>query len=149
MPACAEGARVVLAGIERTLDRFGVRFDTYKSERELAESGEIEAAVARLREAGAVYDADGAVWFRSSAYGDDKDRVLIRSNGLHTYFAADCAYIVDKFARGFDRLLYVWGADHHGDVRRVTGAAKAMGYDAAAWRWCSISSSPSSARASR
>ena len=128
----AEGARVVLAGIERTLDRFGVRFDTYKSEGELAASGEIEAAVARLREAGAVYDADGAVWFRSSAYGDDKDRVLIRSNGLHTYFAADCAYIVDKFARGFDRLVYVWGADHHGDVRRVTGAAQAMGYDAAA-----------------
>jgi arginyl-tRNA synthetase len=125
----AEGARRVLAGVAHTLDRFGVRFDSYKSERELSESGEIAAAVARLREAGAVYEAEGAVWFRSSAYGDDKDRVLIRSNGLHTYFAADCAYIVDKFGRGFERLVYVWGADHHGDVRRVTGAAQAMGYD--------------------
>ena len=69
------------------------------------------------------------MWFRSTAFGDDKDRVLIRSNGQHTYFAADCAYVIDKFWRGFDHLLYVWGADHHGDVVRVTGAATALGYD--------------------
>ena len=82
-----------------------------------------------MRGAGAVYDSDGAVWFRSTAFGDDKDRVLVRSNGLHTYFAADCAYLVDKFARGFDHLVYMWGADHHGDVARVRGAAQTLGYD--------------------
>jgi arginyl-tRNA synthetase len=86
-------------------------------------------AVQRLRRAGLAYDADGAVWFRSTEFGDDKDRVLIRSNGRHTYFAADCAYVIDKFSRGFDHVVYVWGADHHGDVARVRGAAQALGYD--------------------
>jgi arginyl-tRNA synthetase len=127
-----EGARRVLVGIGRTLERFGVRFDTYRSERDLAEAGEIDAAIERLRAAGAVYENDGAVWFRSTAYGDDKDRVLIRSSGAHTYFAADCAYLIDKLGRGFDRLVYVWGADHHGDVVRVRGAARAMGFDVSA-----------------
>lgn len=125
----AEGVARVLRWIEATLERFGVRFDVYFRESELAAKGEIEAAVERLRDAGVVYDAEGAAWFRSTAYGDDKDRVVIRSNGQHTYFGADCAYLVDKFSRGFDRLLYVWGADHHGDVVRVKGAAEAMGYD--------------------
>jgi arginyl-tRNA synthetase len=82
-----------------------------------------------MRAAGHVYDADGAVWFRSTEFDDDKDRVLVRSNGEPTYFAADCAYVVDKFGRGFDRLVYVWGADHHGDVKRVRGAAQALGFD--------------------
>ncbi len=126
-----EGARRVLDGIRATLDRFGVRFDSYISERHLAESGEIGAAVRRLREAGYVYESEGAVWFRSTAFGDDKDRPLIRRNGAHTYFAADCAYLIDKFARRFDHLIYVWGADHHGDVVRVKGAAQAMGFDPA------------------
>ena len=125
----AEGVARVLRWIEATLERFGVRFDVYFRESELAAKGEIEAAVERLRDAGVVYDSEGAAWFRSTAYGDDKDRVVIRSNGQHTYFGADCAYLVDKFSRGFDRLLYVWGADHHGDVVRVKGAAEAMGYD--------------------
>ena len=124
-----EGARRVLDGIRATLDRFGVRFDSYISERQLAESKEIDAAIRRLREAGYVYESEGAVWFRSTAFGDDKDRPLIRGNGTHTYFAADCAYLIDKFARGFDHLIYVWGADHHGDVVRVKGAAQAMGFD--------------------
>jgi arginyl-tRNA synthetase len=127
-----EGARRVLDGIRATLDRFGVRFDSYISERQLAESGEIDAAVRRLREAGFVYESEGAVWFRSTAFGDDKDRPVIRGNGTHTYFAADCAYLIDKFARGFDHLIYVWGADHHGDVARVKGAAQAMGFDPSA-----------------
>ncbi|MDH4112611.1 MAG: arginine--tRNA ligase [Actinomycetota bacterium] len=125
----AEGMARVLRWIEATLERFGVTFDVYFRESELAAKGEIEAAVERLRDAGAAYDAEGATWFRSTAYGDDKDRVVVRSNGLHTYFGADCAYLVDKFSRGFDRLLYVWGADHHGDVARVKGAAQALGYD--------------------
>jgi arginyl-tRNA synthetase len=125
----AEGVVRVLRWIESTLERFGVRFDVYFRESELAAKGEIEAAVERLRERGAAYDAEGAVWFRSTAYGDDKDRVVVRSNGQHTYFGADCAYIVDKFSRGFDHLVYVLGADHHGDVARLEGAAEALGYD--------------------
>ncbi len=124
-----EGVRRVLGWIQTTLDRFDVRFDVYTTEASLAERGEIDVAVARLREAGYAYDAEGAVWFRSTAFGDDKDRVLIRSSGAHTYFAADCAYVIDKFSRGFDHLLYVWGADHHGDVARVRGAAQALGFD--------------------
>ncbi|HSL10089.1 MAG TPA: arginine--tRNA ligase [Actinomycetota bacterium] len=128
----AEGVRRVLAWIEATLARFGVRFDTYVSEASLAEKGEIDAAVQRLRDSGHAYDAEGAVWFRSTDFGDDKDRVVVRSNGAHTYFGADCAYLVDKFSRGFDHLVYVWGADHHGDVVRVRGAADALGYDAEA-----------------
>jgi arginyl-tRNA synthetase len=127
-----EGSRRVLAMIERTLERFGVRFDSFFSERTLHERGEIDEAVRRLREAGFAYDADGAVFFRSTAFGDDKDRVLVRGSGAPTYFAADAAYIVDKFARGFDHVIYVWGADHHGDVARVRGAAQALGIDPAA-----------------
>ncbi|MGZ4114369.1 MAG: arginine--tRNA ligase [Actinomycetota bacterium] len=124
-----EGSRRVLAMIERTLERFGVRFDSFFSERTLHERGEIDEAVRRLREAGFAYDADGAVFFRSTAFGDDKDRVLIRSNGAPTYFAADAAYVVDKFSRGFDHVIYVWGADHHGDVVRVKGVTQALGLD--------------------
>ena len=124
-----EAVRRVLPQVRSTLDRFGVGFDVYTSERTLAERGEIELAVQRLRQAGLAYDADGAVWFRSTEFGDDKDRVLIRSNGRHTYFAADCAYVIDKFSRGFDHVVYVWGADHHGDVARLRGAAQALGYD--------------------
>ena len=75
------------------------------------------------------YDADGAVWFRSTQFGDDKERVLIRQTGEPTYFAKDCAYLLDKAGRGFDRMVYVWGADHHGDVKRMLGAAQALGVD--------------------
>jgi arginyl-tRNA synthetase len=127
--ARGEGARHAMAWIRASLARFGVTFDTYLSEASLAAKGEIAEAVERLRGAGTVYEAEGATWFRASDFGDDKDRVLIRANGLHTYFAADCAYLVDKFARGFEHLIYVWGADHHGDVARVHGAARAMGFD--------------------
>jgi len=119
----------VLEQIAVTLERFGVRFDSYMHERVLEDKGEIAAAVDRLREAGYAYEKDGATWFRSTAFGDDKDRPIVRSNGKHTYFGADCAYLIDKFGRGFDHLLYVWGADHHGDVARVRGAAQALGYD--------------------
>ena len=126
-----EGVRRVLPQIERTLERFGVRFDSYVSESLLAEKGEIDAAVRQLRESGAAYEAEGAIWFRSTDHGDDKDRPLVRSNGRHTYFGADAAYVIDKFDRGFDHLVYVWGADHHGDIARVRGVAAALGYDAA------------------
>jgi arginyl-tRNA synthetase len=126
-----EGAQRAMAGMRATLARFGIVFDTYVSEASLADKGEIGLAVERLTAAGATFEADGALWFRSTDHGDDKDRVLIRSNGQHTYFAADCAYVIDKFGRGFDHLLYVWGADHHGDVVRVTAAATVLGYDPA------------------
>ncbi len=124
-----EGAQRALDGIKATLARFGVVFDTYFSEADLARKGEIADAVERLRDGGYAYEQEGAVWFRSTAFGDDKDRVLVRGTGAHTYFAADCAYVIDKFSRGFDLLIYVWGADHHGDVVRVKGAAQALGYD--------------------
>jgi len=126
----AGGARRAMDQIRATLDRFGVRFDTFVSEASLEDKGEIAAALTRLRGSGAIDERDGAVWFRSTDYGDDKDRVVVRANGAHTYFAADCAYLIDKFERGFDHLVYVWGADHHGDVARVKGAATALGYDA-------------------
>ena len=124
-----EGARRAMDGIRETLARFGVAFDTFVSEATLEERGEIGEAIDRLFAAGKVYEADGATWFRSTDYGDDKDRILVRSNGRHTYFGADCAYLIDKFRRGFDHLVYVWGADHHGDVVRVKGAADALGFD--------------------
>ena len=136
-------ANRVLEQIAGSLERFGVRFDSYMHERILEEKGEIAAAVERLREAGYAYEKDGAIWFRSTAFGDDKDRPLVRSNGKHTYFGADCAYLIDKFERGFDHIVYVWGADHHGDVARVRGASQALGYEAecveiAIYQWVSF-----------
>jgi arginyl-tRNA synthetase len=125
----ADAVEIIFRWIRTTLERFGVQFDSWFLQSSLEVSGAVDEAVVRMREAGYVYDAEGAVWFRSTQFGDDKDRVLIRSNGTPTYFAADAAYLVDKFGRGFDRLVYVWGADHHGDLVRVKGAAKALGFD--------------------
>src|SRR5918999_3032475 len=116
--------------IRSTLERFGVTFDSYFLEASLVVKGEIAQAIERLREAAYVYDAEGATGFRSTVFGDDKDRVAIRSDGTHTYFGADIAYVLDKFSRGFEHLVYVWGADHHGDIARVKGAATALGFDA-------------------
>jgi arginyl-tRNA synthetase len=124
-----EAEQRALAWIRSSLDRFRVRFDTWFSERRLVEAGGVEAAVEKLRAAGYAYDHEGAVWFRSTAFGDDKDRVLIRSNGEPTYFGSDAAYILDKFGRSYDSVIYVWGADHHGDVARVRGVARAFGFD--------------------
>jgi arginyl-tRNA synthetase len=124
-----EGMRRELDGIRATLDRFGVRFDQWVHESTFHADGRIESAIDRLRELGHAYEKDGAVWFRAERFGDEKDRVLIRSTGEPTYFAADCAYLLHKFERGFDRLIYVWGADHHGTVKRVQGAAEAYGFD--------------------
>jgi arginyl-tRNA synthetase len=122
-------AGVVRGGIEGSLERLGVRFDVWTTEASLHEGGWVERAVARLLERGHVFEEDGAVWFRSTEFGDDKDRVIYRSNGEPTYFAADIGYLTEKFSRGFDHLIYIWGADHHGTVARVRNAAKAMGYD--------------------
>ncbi len=122
-------AGVVREGIEASLARLGVRFDVWTTEASLHEGGWVERAVARLREGGHVYEEGGAVWFRSTDFGDDKDRVVFRSSGHPTYFASDIGYVVEKFSRGFDHLIYIWGADHHGTVARVRNAAGAMGYD--------------------
>jgi arginyl-tRNA synthetase len=119
----------VRAGIEASLERLGVHFDVWTTEASLHEGGWVERAIERLRGGGHVYDKDGALWFASTAFGDDKDRVIIRSDGRPTYFAADIGYVTEKFSRGFDHLIYVWGADHHGTVARVRNAARAMGYD--------------------
>ncbi len=119
----------VRAGIEASLARLGVRFDVWKSEASLHDEGWVARAVERLRAAGQVYEQDGATWFRSTAFGDDKDRVIYKSNGWPTYFAADIGYVTEKFSRGFDHLIYIWGADHHGTIARNRNAAQAMGYD--------------------
>ena len=123
-----EGASRAMEEIRATLARFGVSFDSYFLEATLARSGRDREAIDRLREAGHLYDAEGATWFRSTAFGDDKDRVAIRSDGTHTYFGADIAYVLDKFGR-LRPLIYVWGADHHGDIVRVRGVAEALGLD--------------------
>ncbi len=124
----------VRTGIEASLDHLGVHFDVWKSEGSLYTEGWVERAIDRLRAADFVYLKDGATWFRSTSFGDDKDRVILRSNGEPTYFASDIGYVTEKFSRGFDELIYIWGADHHGTVARVRNAAEAMGYDREAVR---------------
>ena len=119
----------VRGGIEASLQRLGVHFDVWKSEATLHSDGSVARAIERLRDSGHMYEQDGALWFRSTDFGDDKDRVVIRSNGEPTYFAADIGYLVEKFSRGFDELLYIWGADHHGTVARLRNATQAMGFD--------------------
>lgn len=128
-------AERVRAGIEASLARLGVPFDVWTSEGAIHDAGWVERAIEQLRSAGHMYESDGALWFRSSAFGDDKDRVVIRSNGRPTYFAADIGYVAEKFSRGFEELIYIWGADHHGTVVRNRAAAIALGFDADAVRW--------------
>jgi arginyl-tRNA synthetase len=120
-----------LADCRQDLEEFGVRFDRWFSEQSLYDRGAVGDAVSRLQVAGHVYEQDGALWFRSSAFGDEKDRVLRRENGAYTYFASDIAYHLDKFGRGFERVVDVWGADHHGYISRVRGALAASGFDPA------------------
>ncbi|MDP9431712.1 MAG: arginine--tRNA ligase [Actinomycetota bacterium] len=124
-----DGVAAMLASIQATLRTFGVDFDTWFSERTLHESGSLISAVQRLRANGHAYDADGAVWLRTTTFGDDKDRVLIKSDGAPTYFAADVAYYLDKRARGFDRVIILLGADHHGYVARMMAVAACAGDD--------------------
>jgi arginyl-tRNA synthetase len=128
----------VRAGIEQSLARLGVRFDVWTSEGSIHAEGWVTRAIEQLRAAGHVYEQDGATWFRATAFGDDKDRVIIRSNGLPTYFASDLGYIAQKFSRGFDELIYLWGEDHHGTVARNRAAARALGFDPAAVHWLLI-----------
>lgn len=123
------GLKSILDDIRDDLSRFGVDYDQWFSERSLTERGAIDRAIERLRAAGHLYERDGALWFRSGAFGDEKDRVLVRDNGQTTYFASDIAYHLDKLERGFERVIDIWGADHHGYVPRVKAALAALGND--------------------
>jgi len=123
------GIELVLEGVRTTLDRFGVGFDTWFSERSLYERGAVDEALAALERGGHTYRSEGALWLRSTEFGDDKDRVLIRAEGEPTYLAADVAYHRDKLDRGFGRLIDVLGADHHGYAPRVRAAIAALGAD--------------------
>ncbi len=123
------GVAVMLKTIRADLEAFGVHYDCWFSEKELLASGEIEKAVALLKDRGHIYEQDGAVWFRSSDFGDSKDRVVARTGGQPTYFASDIAYHLNKFRRGYELLVNVWGADHHGYLPRLLAAIKALGLD--------------------
>jgi arginyl-tRNA synthetase len=119
----------ILTDIQKDLSDFGVEFDHWFSEKELEDSGAITRAVERLEENGHLYIKDGATWFRASALGDEKDRVIIRENGRTTYFASDIAYFLNKMERGFEKALYIFGADHHGYIARLRAAAQGLGED--------------------
>ena len=121
------GLNVILDDIRDDLGLFGVRYENWYSERSLVESGNVEAVIEKLKAAGHLYEKDGAWWFKSTDFGDEKDRVVVRDNGQTTYFASDIAYHLEKFERGYDRVIDVWGADHHGYVPRVKAAIQAMG----------------------
>jgi arginyl-tRNA synthetase len=123
------GIELMLDGIRETLGRFGVEFDNWFSERTVYEKGEVEASLAALEQRGHTYRSEDALWLRTTEFGDDKDRVLIRSNGEATYLTPDIAYHWDKLQRGFDRLIDVLGADHHGYVARIRAAIEALGGD--------------------
>ena len=123
------GLHWCLADIRNDLLGFGVVHDNFFSERSLTTDGHVQHAIERLREQGHLFELDGALWFRATAFGDDKDRVLVRENGATTYFASDIGYLLSKFERGFDRALYVLGADHHGYIARLKAAAQGMGLD--------------------
>jgi arginyl-tRNA synthetase len=123
------GIELMLAEMRQTLERFGVSFDTWFSERSLYAKGEVEVALGELEQRGHSYRSEDALWLRTTDFGDDKDRVLVRSNGEPTYLTPDIAYHWDKLQRGFDRLIDVWGADHHGYVARVRAAIEALGAD--------------------
>jgi arginyl-tRNA synthetase len=123
------GLNSILDHIRHDLSSFGVDFDDWYSERTLTEKGAVNKTILRLQDAGHVYEKDGALWFRSTQFGDEKDRVIQRDNGQTTYFASDIAYHLDKLERGFDRVIDVWGADHHGYVPRVKAALRALGQD--------------------
>src|SRR5690606_17370306 len=123
------GLALELEQLKKDLENFRVRFDVWYSETSLYKNGKIDHALNKLRENGHVYEQDGATWFRSTTFGDDKDRVLIKSDGSYTYLTPDIAYHEDKIQRGFDKLINVWGADHHGYIPRMKAAIQALGYD--------------------
>ncbi|RLA04669.1 MAG: arginine--tRNA ligase [Gammaproteobacteria bacterium] len=124
-----EGLNAILGNIRQDLKEFGVVYDEWFSERSLSDNQAVEAGIERLQQSGHVYEKNGALWFSSTDFGDEKDRVIVRDNGQTTYFASDIAYHANKLERGYDRVIDIWGADHHGYVPRVKAALKALGDD--------------------
>ncbi len=118
----------ILSGIKDDLKAFGVDFDIWQSERELFDSGEVEKAIDDLRGKGHIYEKDGAVWFMATAFGDEKDRVIIKQDGEYTYFTSDIAYHKKKIDQGYDEIIDIWGADHHGYIPRIQAVIEALGY---------------------
>ncbi len=125
----AYGGSQIRDGIDTDLEDFGVHFDNWYSEQSLYDRGEVERGIALLKERGLTYELDGAIWFKTTDFGDDKDRVLVRSNGVATYFASDVAYHKEKYERGFDLVIDVWGADHHGYIPRMKAVLAGLGRD--------------------
>jgi arginyl-tRNA synthetase len=124
------GVKYILDIIKKELDDFGVRFDYWYSQKELRKSGKIKRVLGFLKRKGFIYEQDGALWFRSTQFGDDKDRVVVKSDGSYTYLAPDIAYHQDKFRRGFNWLINLWGPDHHGYINRLKAAVRALGKEA-------------------
>jgi len=124
------GLNTLVDVIKKDLGHFGVEFDEWFVERSLTRKGLVEDSIKILQQKDHVYEKDGALWFRSTNFGDEKDRVVKRDNGQYTYFASDIAYHMNKFDRGFDRVINIWGADHHGYIARVKAGLTAMDYDA-------------------
>ena len=122
------GIESILGGIKDDLADFGVRFEKWFSEQSLIDSGLSESCITRLKDSGHIYKKDGALWFKTTNYGDEKDRVVVRDNGNHTYFASDIAYHLEKLERGYDKIINVWGADHHGYIPRVKASIGALGH---------------------
>lgn len=128
VPVCARFAvDIIMAGIRQDLADFGVEFDRWFSEQSLYDSGMVDQVIAEFKSRDLIYEKDGALWFRTADFGDEKDRVVVRNNGMTTYFASDIAYHIEKYSRGFDKVIDVWGADHHGYIKRMTAAIVAAG----------------------
>jgi arginyl-tRNA synthetase len=119
----------ILSGIKTDLSEFGIDYKTWFSEQSLLDSGLSQKTVERLQKSGHIYEKDGALWFKTTDFGDDLDRVVVRDNGLHTYFASDIAYHFDKFERGYDKIINIWGSDHHGYIARVKASIAALGHN--------------------
>ena len=123
------GIESILSGIKNDLAEFGVVFEKWFSEQSLIDSGLSESCISKLKDSKNLYEKDGALWFKTTNYGDEKDRVVVRDNGNHTYFASDIAYHLDKLDRGYDKIINVWGADHHGYIPRVKASIEALGHN--------------------
>lgn len=119
----------ILSGIKVDLSEFGVEYQQWFSEQSLVDNGLSKTTVEALQASGHIYEKDGALWFKTTDFGDDLDRVVVRDNGMHTYFASDIAYHLEKFERGYDKIINIWGSDHHGYIARVKASIKALGFD--------------------